>query len=156
MPGLSPLRPLILVAAMTAGSLAAPWAIAAEPAPLQSLSVSSDQNHPPDERFMEAPSINPTTLDMKASVKAPVAAPNIGVQVGDAAPSYETLKDAAAAGVNPMAAPAITVGIDKTAPAASTLLGRLWPYLLAGLGFALFCGIAYVVFAPRLRATDAP
>jgi hypothetical protein len=133
----------------------------------------------PSAEYMNEGNINPRTRDMKATeaaaaspttpdaaapageVTSPatpppaVASPAVGVEVGQAIPSYRTLGDAAKAGVNPLAQLRSKGPAAKAPAAAASGLKSSLPYALIGLVLLIVGAIGYGVSRARARAAGA-
>ena len=74
-----------------------------------------------------------------------------GLEVGEAAPVYRTLQEAAAAGINPLAATKaerrIVVQTISEGPVEASR--PLWPMVLAGAALALTVFVLFIVLATR-------
>lgn len=74
-----------------------------------------------------------------------------GLEVGEAAPVYRTLQEAAAAGINPLAATKderrIVVQTISEGPVEASR--PLWPRVLAGAALALTVFVLFIVLATR-------
>lgn len=107
---------------------------------------------PPDESFFNAPSLNDQIQGLRERAQAPTSAIP-GMQVGDPAPTYRTLADAAAAGINPSAVVPNThlkvMTVDGQQP---TVSAPIWPAILGG---AVMMLVGMIIFGLVLNLRTA-
>lgn len=80
-----------------------------------------------------------------------------GLEVGDAVPTYRTLKDAAADGVNPLAATTQpSIKITTLAGSEPTASASVWPAFLGGAALMLVGLVLFAfVLTIRIKRSDA-
>jgi hypothetical protein len=150
--------PVLGLLALTVAALVGAPAAWATEAPTTATFNISQGSRVPDAAFMQSGSINPSTSDMKGGASsapeaAPVAAPDVGLQVGESARSYRTLGEAKAAGVNPLDPAKLNALRAAGQPAAGVSQNaKPWlPYVGAGLGSLIVIIIIYAASVFRAR-----